>query len=135
MARSGVSIRYLRAVLPTLIWLFPSSATTDGTRFEPSSPGMTTGVSPCMNATSEFVVPRSIPTMRSVAILYLLSLWLPLCDSVSSVVRGFTFIKNKPKSLTTGDTESHRGSHGGILILQRFVHVPYQVPVIVSPVE
>src|SRR5258706_1346636 len=49
--------------------LFSSSATTDGTRFEPSSPGITTGLSPCMKATREFVVPRSIPTMRSVAII------------------------------------------------------------------
>ena len=37
-------------------------------RFKPSSPGITTGVSPCMNATREFVVPRSMPTMRSEAI-------------------------------------------------------------------
>src|SRR5271156_3886929 len=50
-------------------WLFSSSATTEGTRFEPSSPGMTTGLSPCMKATREFVVPRSMPTMRSVAIV------------------------------------------------------------------
>src|ERR1700686_5867023 len=46
-------------------WLFSSSATTEGTRFKPSSPGITTGLSPCMKATREFVVPRSMPTMRS----------------------------------------------------------------------
>src|SRR5271170_7644163 len=50
-------------------WLFSSSATTEGTRFEPSSPGITTGLSPCMKATREFVVPRSMPTMRSEAIV------------------------------------------------------------------
>src|SRR5579884_2648750 len=52
----------------------PSSATSEGTRFAPSSPGITTGrpaaPGPCadsgsMYATREFVVPRSIPTMRS----------------------------------------------------------------------
>src|SRR6476620_5483647 len=57
-----------------MIWLFSSSATTDGTRFRPSSPGITTGVSPCMNATREFVVPRSIPTMRSADIFELTGL-------------------------------------------------------------
>src|SRR6185503_1308896 len=41
-----------------------SSATTDGTRFEPSTPGMTTGLSPSIYATRELVVPRSIPTTR-----------------------------------------------------------------------
>src|SRR5260370_23471200 len=50
-------------------WLFSSSATTEGTRFDPSSPGITTGLSPCMKATREFVVPRSMPTMRSVAMV------------------------------------------------------------------
>src|SRR5689334_21958346 len=58
-------MRYLRAALPTMISSFSPRATTEGTRFNPSSPGITTGVSPCMNATREFVVPRSIPTMRS----------------------------------------------------------------------
>src|SRR5216683_3733890 len=65
-ARSGVSIKYLRAALPTMIFSFSSSATTDGTRFTPSSPGITTGELPCINATRELVVPRSMPTMRLV---------------------------------------------------------------------
>ncbi len=49
------------AALPTAT---PSSVhpTTEGTRRSPSSPGITTGVSPSMYATSEFVVPRSMPT-------------------------------------------------------------------------
>src|SRR3954470_16664396 len=62
MARVGVSIRYLRAAFPTTGSSFSSSATTEGTRREPSSPGITTGVSPFMKATREFVVPRSMPT-------------------------------------------------------------------------
>src|ERR1700730_5559248 len=52
-----------RAALPTTARP-DAMATTDGTRLEPSSPGITTGFSPCMKATSEFVVPRSIPTTR-----------------------------------------------------------------------
>src|ERR1019366_2235374 len=68
-ARSGVSIRYVRGALPTTVWAFSSSATTEGTRFSPSSPGITTGRSPSMYATNELVVPRSIPTMRSFAML------------------------------------------------------------------
>src|SRR6201996_1604550 len=50
-----------------------ANATTDGTRFRPSSPGMTTGFSPCIKATRELVVPRSIPTTRSSAISLRLS--------------------------------------------------------------
>ena len=69
-ARSGCSIRLLRAALPITGWFSSSSATTEGTRFKPSSPGITTGVSPCMKATREFVVPRSIPTMWSEAIYF-----------------------------------------------------------------
>src|SRR5579862_4305359 len=63
--RFGVSMRYLRAALPTMTCSRSSRATTEGTRLSPSSPGITTGLSPCRKATSEFVVPRSIPTMRS----------------------------------------------------------------------
>src|SRR3954469_3455388 len=62
MERVGVSTKYFRAALPTTGSSFSSSATTEGTSREPSSPGMTTGVSPCMKATREFVVPKSIPT-------------------------------------------------------------------------
>src|SRR6266567_5042488 len=64
-ARSGVSISELRAAFPITGWLLQSRATTEGSRFKPSSPGITTGISPCMNATREFVVPRSMPTMYS----------------------------------------------------------------------
>src|ERR1035441_8899134 len=65
----------LRALLPTVTVGRPppggigSSATTDGTKLDPSTPGITTGFSPCMYATREFVVPRSIPTTRPSAIL------------------------------------------------------------------
>src|SRR5258707_14831675 len=51
-----------------------SSATSEGTRLEPSSPGITTGESPSMYATREFVVPRSMPTMFLVDMLF--SCWL-----------------------------------------------------------
>src|SRR5579864_9462014 len=50
-------------------WPESSSATSDGTRFNPSSPGMITGESTCMYATRELVVPKSMPSMRSSAAL------------------------------------------------------------------
>ena len=43
-----------------------SKATTEGTMAVPSSPGMTAGVSPCMKAMRELVVPRSMPTTGAV---------------------------------------------------------------------
>gem|GEM_PF-6224615 len=65
--------RTLRAALPTEKPLRVScasastlKATTEGTMGEPSSPGMTTGVSPCMKAMRELVVPRSMPTTGAV---------------------------------------------------------------------
>src|ERR1700758_1873508 len=70
MTRSGAVARYLPAGLPTMIRFGSGMATTDGTRLRPSSPGMTTGWSPCMNATSELVVPKSIPTMRASAMRF-----------------------------------------------------------------
>src|ERR1017187_9087359 len=75
MTRSGVAMSAFRALLPTVTVGRPppggmgSSATTDGTRFEPSTPGITTGFSPCIYATRELVVPKSIPTTRPSAIL------------------------------------------------------------------
>ena len=66
-ALPGWRSRTSRAALPTakpcaVSW---SNATTEGTMGEPSSPGITVGVSPPMKATSELVVPRSMPTTRS----------------------------------------------------------------------
>src|SRR3954452_24131779 len=73
-----------------------SSATTDGTRFDPSSPGMMTGVSPSMNPTSEFVVPRSIPTMRSAGILQLSHRGNhKLPEYCSSIFQSFVHVANQ----------------------------------------
>ena len=55
--------RCRRRSLARVSW---SKATTEGTMALPSSPGMTAGVSPCMKATRELVVPRSMPTTGAV---------------------------------------------------------------------
>ena len=74
--RSGVSISALRALLPTVTVGRPPSLGTGQEPqprerdCEPSTPGITTGLSPSMYATREFVVPRSIPTTRPSAILF-----------------------------------------------------------------
>ena len=46
-------------------------ATTDGTIVRPPRPGMTVGTPFFMHATSELVVPRSMPTMRAMIIQWL----------------------------------------------------------------
>src|SRR5436305_9043074 len=50
-----------RAIWPTNTSPLSSNATTDGVKRPPSSFGMTLGSLPSMIATTEFVVPRSIP--------------------------------------------------------------------------
>src|SRR5579863_10589527 len=63
---------------------------------------MTIGLSPCMKATREFVVPRSIPTMRSVAIIQ---------QSALSIQH------------SANPASRHR-----MLSLKHFTHVPNQIP-------
>src|ERR1022692_1997813 len=89
-------------------WLFSSSATTEGTRFEPSSPGITTGLSPCIKATREFVVPRSMPTMRSDAI-----------DAISN-------LKSSNWQLAKCQL---------LMAFQYLRHIPNQVPDVVAAVQ
>src|ERR1700757_4467435 len=99
----------LRALLPTVtVGRTPpagigSSATTDGTRFKPSTPGITTGVSPSIYATREFVVPRSIPTTRPSAMISLV--FLSACrpalsaslrrNDAASAVQGLRYIPHQ----------------------------------------
>src|SRR5450755_673632 len=82
-------------------WLFASSATTEGSRFRPSSPGITTGVSPCIKATRELVVPRSMPTMRSVAISWLLLLKrrIYISDQIPDVIAAVQHIYHLARCL------------------------------------
>src|SRR3954463_4062946 len=61
MVFSGLVMAWRRAIWPTRTSPLSSHATTDGVRRPPSSLGMTLGSLPSMIATTEFVVPRSIP--------------------------------------------------------------------------
>src|SRR5437764_54691 len=54
------------AVCPTRRSPFFVNATTDGSRREPSAVVMTAGSPPSMTATTELVVPRSIPTILAI---------------------------------------------------------------------
>src|ERR1700684_128675 len=117
MACSGACSNVCRAPLPTSMVGRPPSraganATTEGTRFRPSSPGITTGLSPCMKATRELVVPRWIPTMRSVDILQFVNLVIEYLESLS----------REPEN-NYSITRLHNCS-----IFQHFVHIPYQIP-------
>ena len=58
---SGLVIAWRLAIWPTSTSPLSSQATTDGVIRPPSSLTMTLGSLPSMIATTEFVVPRSIP--------------------------------------------------------------------------
>src|SRR5262249_20798904 len=60
--RSGLVIAWRLATSPTRTSPLLEKATTDGVVREPSALGMTTGSPPSRTATTELVVPRSIPT-------------------------------------------------------------------------
>jgi hypothetical protein len=70
---SGFVIACRRATCPTRRSPSLVKATTDGVVRPPSELGITTGSPPSMTATTEFVVPRSIP------------MTLPMCSSARSV--------------------------------------------------
>src|SRR5512136_2219480 len=69
---SGLTAACRLAVWPTSRSPFLANATTDGTRRPPSAVVITTGSPPSNTATTEFVVPKSIPT--TLPILYILLL-------------------------------------------------------------
>src|ERR1700674_5887333 len=60
---SGLTAACLRARLPTRRSPDLVKATTEGVVRDPSELGMTTGSPPSMTAMTEFVVPKSIPTV------------------------------------------------------------------------
>src|SRR6188768_2782507 len=60
--RSGLVIAWRLATSPTSTSPALEKATTDGVVREPSELGTTTGSPPSRTATTELVVPRSIPT-------------------------------------------------------------------------
>ena len=65
MVRSTFVTAWRLAVSPTSVSLSLVKATTDGVVRKPSAFAMTVGSPPSRTATTEFVVPRSIPTARA----------------------------------------------------------------------
>ena len=63
------------AVSPTSTSPSFVNATTDGVVRKPSALAMTEGSPPSSTATTEFVVPRSIPTARAMGLLLALMVW------------------------------------------------------------
>src|SRR6266849_8560609 len=71
MVFSGFTAACLRASVPTSLSPVFVNATTEGVVREPSAFGMTTGSPPSMTAMTELVVPRSIPTVFGMCLLFL----------------------------------------------------------------
>src|SRR3954447_14964416 len=69
--RSGLVIAWRLATSPTRTSPLLEKATTDGVVREPSALGMTTGSPPSRTATTELVVPRSIPTALAMGLVSL----------------------------------------------------------------
>src|ERR1700712_1550577 len=65
MVRSTLVTAWFFADWPTRTSPFLANATTDGVVREPSEFAMTVGSPPSRTVTTEFVVPRSIPTARA----------------------------------------------------------------------
>src|SRR5215217_6256874 len=65
MVRSTLVTAWFFADWPTRTSPFLANATTDGVVREPSELAMTVGSPPSRTVTTEFVVPRSIPTARA----------------------------------------------------------------------
>jgi hypothetical protein len=62
IVRSGLVMAWRFATSPTRTSPFLANATTEGVVREPSALGMTTGSPASRTATTELVVPRSMPT-------------------------------------------------------------------------
>ena len=75
--RSGFVMAWRLATSPTKISPFLEKPTTEGVVRAPSALGMTAGSPASSTATTEFVVPRSIPTARVMDVLLLVP-WLEM---------------------------------------------------------
>src|SRR5260370_2204098 len=71
MVFSGLTAACRRASVPTSLSPDFVNATTEGVVREPSAFGMTTGSPPSITAMTELVVPRSIPTVFGLCLLFL----------------------------------------------------------------
>jgi hypothetical protein len=69
IVRSGLVMAWRLATSPTRTSPFLEKATTDGVVREPSALGMTTGSPASSTATTELVVPRSMPTALGMGVL------------------------------------------------------------------
>jgi hypothetical protein len=67
--RSGFVMAWRFATSPTRISPFFENPTTEGVMRDPSAFGMTTGSPASRTETTEFVVPRSMPTARAMHFL------------------------------------------------------------------
>ena len=68
---AGLVMAWRLAIWPTSRSPLLLKATTDGTVRPPSALGMTVGSPPSMTATTELVVPRSMPMMRPMLVVLL----------------------------------------------------------------
>ena len=86
---SGLMIAWRRATWPTIRSpVLGLTATTDGISRPPSAEGMTIGSPPSMTATTELVVPRSMPMIFAHAFASWLRSSLPAVLAGVIVVRG-----------------------------------------------
>src|SRR2546430_34512 len=108
--RSTFVTAWFFAGWPTSTSPFLANATTDGVVREPSELAMTVGSPPSRTATTELVVPRSMPTARAISIL---PVCLPLSVLDSSLLReefaSQTRLERTPLNLSDRPTSGVRG--------------------------
>src|SRR5688572_30536202 len=86
MVRSGFVIACRLATSPTRISPDLEKATTEGVVRAPSALGMTVGSPPSRTATTELVVPRSIPTAFAICFLLVSYLSVFQCANLSAIL-------------------------------------------------
>src|SRR5947208_13366708 len=91
IVRSTLVTAWFFADCPTSTSPLRANATTDGVVREPSEFAMTVGSPPSRTETTEFVVPRSIPTARAIVVVLhacsdAVSVWLWFCLGVAVVL-------------------------------------------------
>src|SRR4249919_2403563 len=103
MVRSTLVKAWRLATSPTRTSPLLANATTEGVVREPSAFAMTVGSPPSRTATTEFVVPRSIPTARAMVDVYLSFMyWLfKECDAATQVL---PWRRQISKKLSDGDS-------------------------------
>src|SRR5580700_377002 len=100
IVRSGLVIACRFASCPTRRSPVFVNATTDGVVREPSALGMTTGAVPSITATTELVVPRSIPTV--LAIKTHTSFYLDVPTALDQLCRAIAFGRGSRKRRISG---------------------------------